>query len=124
MVPYDVRKPLDPSGIRIGTPAATTRGMKQAQMQEIAEIVRSYRNEEGSEKYYDMKGRCKVASIVEVIAAGYSLNPGRYIGTVENEISDEDFIESMKKLQTEFETLTTEAHSLEKTITNNFKKLF
>lgn len=38
MVPYDVRKPLDPSGIRIGTPAATTRGMKQAQMQEIAEI--------------------------------------------------------------------------------------
>ncbi|NDK10056.1 serine hydroxymethyltransferase [Candidatus Gracilibacteria bacterium] len=38
MVPYDVRKPLDPSGIRIGTPAATTRGMKETEMKEIARI--------------------------------------------------------------------------------------
>jgi len=38
MVPYDVRKPLDPSWIRIGTPAATTRGMKETEMKEIARI--------------------------------------------------------------------------------------
>lgn len=40
MIPYDPRKPLDPSGIRVGTPAATTRGMKEAEMQIIARIFK------------------------------------------------------------------------------------
>lgn len=39
MIPFDQRKPLDPSGIRIGTAALTTRGMKEAEMKKVGEWI-------------------------------------------------------------------------------------
>jgi glycine hydroxymethyltransferase len=35
MIPFDNRKPMDPSGIRIGTAALTTRGMKTDDMKRV-----------------------------------------------------------------------------------------
>jgi glycine hydroxymethyltransferase len=39
MIPYDERKPVDPSGIRLGTPALTTRGMGVAEMRTVGNWI-------------------------------------------------------------------------------------
>lgn len=50
VLPDDPRGPLDPSGIRIGVPASTTRGMKTKEMKQIARWIDQALRSEGDEK--------------------------------------------------------------------------
>ena len=69
--------------------------------------------------YQDVPGLCKVATIEEIKAQGWSLNPGRYVGVAEREEDDFDFVERLTELQEELELLNAEAHELEMRIAEN-----
>ncbi|MGH7328045.1 MAG: serine hydroxymethyltransferase, partial [Polyangiaceae bacterium] len=63
-IPFDPRKPFDPSGIRLGTPAVTSRGMKKDAMEKIAAwidtVVTSYTDEGIIEKTAaEVRAYCK-----------------------------------------------------------------
>jgi glycine hydroxymethyltransferase len=51
-VPFDTRSPFDPSGIRLGTPAVTTRGMKEKEMELIAGWINEVITNINDEKMY------------------------------------------------------------------------
>ncbi|MBI4676609.1 MAG: SAM-dependent DNA methyltransferase [Elusimicrobia bacterium] len=114
-----------------------------AQIGFLGNVVRLYRGEEpdftlgGDEvkaklqevfgkkpSYKDILGLCKAATIKEITAQGWSLNPGRYVGIAPGEEeSDEDFKEKLEALNEELEKLTSEAHGLEKIIGKNVAEI-
>ena len=74
--------------------------------------------------YKDVAGLCKAATLKELEAQGWSLNPGRYVGVAAGEaVSDEDFKEQLETLNEELETLNAAARELETTIANNVTEI-
>ena len=70
--------------------------------------------------YQDVPGLCKVATLDEIEAQGWSLNPGRYVGVPEREEDEDfDFAERLTELHEELEILNAEAHELEARIAEN-----
>ena len=70
--------------------------------------------------YRDIPGLCKAATLAEIEAQGWSLNPGRYVGVAPGEeVSDEDFKEQLEALNEELELLNLQARELERTIAAN-----
>jgi type I restriction enzyme M protein len=74
--------------------------------------------------YKDVPGLCKAATLDEIKAQGWSLNPGRYVGVAPGEaVSDEDFKEQLETLNEELETLNAQARELEDTIAKNVAEI-
>ena len=110
------------------------RDFTPAQIEFLANIVRLWRGEaaeliQGSRDllaergllkgYADVPGLCKAATLKEIEAQGFSLNPGRYVGATAREAETEDFRVTLEALQEEFERLTGEARGLEDAIAAN-----
>jgi RpiB/LacA/LacB family sugar-phosphate isomerase len=68
LIPYDPEKPLVTSGIRLGTPAVTTRGMKEAEMEQIAAFIT-----EVLEKPADVAVQAQVKAKVLALTAKFPL---------------------------------------------------
>ena len=114
-----------------------------AQISFIANLVRLYRGEAldttvGADAtaaklievfgdtpiYADVPGLCKAATLAEIEAQGWSLNPGRYVGVAPGEdVSDEDFKEQVETLNEELESLNAQALELQTRIAQNVASL-
>ncbi|ALG67482.1 type I restriction-modification system subunit M [Beggiatoa leptomitoformis] len=114
------------------------RDFTDAQIEYLANIVRLYRGEAvetvaGSEallleqfptrEYQDVAGLCKVATVAEIEAQGWSLNAGRYVGVAERVADEFDFKERLEELNEELEVLNAEARELEGKIALNIAGL-
>ncbi|MCC6348794.1 MAG: SAM-dependent DNA methyltransferase [Candidatus Eisenbacteria bacterium] len=71
-------------------------------------------------KYGDVPGLCRAATLKQIEAQGWSLNPGRYVGVAPGEdVSDEDFKAQLEVLNEELEALNAQARELEARIARN-----
>lgn len=99
----------------------------------LSNIVRLYRGEvpetdHGGELindhfpdgvYRDVPGVCKVATIGDIEAQGWSLNPGRYVGVAARAADDVNFLTRLQELNEELELLNARARELEEAISTN-----
>ena len=69
--------------------------------------------------YVDVSGLCKVVTVEQIEAQGWSLNPVRYVGVAEREADAFDFAERLGELNEELEALDVEAYQLKERISEN-----
>jgi len=114
------------------------RDWTSAQIEFLANIARLYRGEAVENlhdsadllaehfpdgKYADVAGLCKVATLDEIEAQSWSLNPGRYVDVVTRVEEDFDFKEWLEEQNEELEAVNAEARELEERIAENVAKL-
>ena len=69
-VPFDEASPFNPSGLRLGTPAVTTRGMKESEMKVIAQSIAKV-----IDNYEDSKALEKIKADIEELVKDFPIYP-------------------------------------------------
>lgn len=77
----------------------------------------------GEGEYTDIPGLCKVATLAEIEAKGYSLTPGAYVGVVPTEDDGVDFHQRMTEIHKELLSLQEESNRLIETISKNWEEM-
>ena len=77
----------------------------------------------GEGDYADIPGLCKVATLEEIEAKGYSLTPGAYVGVAPTEDDGVDFHERMTEIHQELRSLQEESNRLMETISKNWEEM-
>jgi type I restriction enzyme M protein len=101
----------------------THRELNDAEIKRIAKTYHAWRGEKGADKYADVPGFCKSATLEEIAAHGYVVTPGRYVGAEEIEDNDEPFEEKMKRLTATLFEQFDESKRLEKAIRKNLSRV-
>ncbi|OGY93149.1 MAG: serine hydroxymethyltransferase [Candidatus Komeilibacteria bacterium RIFCSPLOWO2_02_FULL_48_11] len=74
MVPNDQRKPTDPSGIRLGTPALTTRGFTEAEMEQVGRLIsRVIHNHQDNTVLAEIREKTKELAAAHPLYEGWSI---------------------------------------------------
>lgn len=77
----------------------------------------------GEGEYADIPGLCKVATLEEIKAKGYSLTPGAYVGVAPTEDDGVDFHERMAEIHKELLSLQEQSNRLMETISKNWEEM-
>ena len=77
----------------------------------------------GKGEYADIPGLCKVATLEEIEAKGYSLTPGAYVGVAPTEDDGVDFHQRMTEIHQELRSLQEESNRLMETISKNWEEM-
>ena len=101
----------------------THRDLTGKDIARIANTYHAWRGEKGADKYADVAGFCKSASLEEVRKHGYVLTPGRYVGVEPQEEDLEPFEEKMKRLTAQWREQQADARKLDAAIEANLEKL-
>ena len=101
----------------------TRRDLSQENIAHVADTYRAWRGKEGTDRYDDVPGFCKSASLEEIRKHGHMLTPGRYVGTAPQEDDGEPFVEKMARLSVQWREQQAESQRLDAEIESNLERL-